>query len=488
MSEAPSPPPPPHAPSTTITTSAQLLEMSEEDVWKEGEKYFTKALEELQILTSSTEHDEESKQKIYQLLSVIEDSKAEGSVALKTFLNKNRTLLSKAKEQIVDITQSIGGAVPGSLLENIDKLKDVLMGENSDSQERLSRAKHLASEGKEYFDELLISPEAKELEVEGLAALGEIRNTAEGQRLERAVSELLGLELGTSPDEEINLAFIKNKVLEADLKTHLSNGIRTASNNVAQLNLNQMSEDAINNDKTGLLKKLSETKNIQSEETINAASEKANDLLQKLEVDSSVEDAVAKANEIANQNVSKEEISKNADDVLDNTSNLLAQAKKQRRGQRALSQSLVFLRTGMKQGYVQDAVKTFGSEEMVNLGKKAWLSKDKQDKDNLLESVRVASINFISSSLPNVEIPPISGYRENVAYTIDGLDMSGFHIGKDSIQIQPGDFASDDWDGEVLKITCEGISAEVKELTWSYRQGYFPYLSGSGKFTRRIRR
>ena len=480
----------PPAPATpvlqTVTNMSeqvsQAMDLSEEQVWEEGEKYFTQALEELQKYTAKSEQDDASKEKIYQLLSVIEDSKAEGSTALKQFLDNNRSLLVKAKEQIGDVGKSFGSAVPGNMLDNIDKLKDVMMGEDQESVERLGKAKVLASHGQDYLQELIVSQEAKELETEGLAALNEIRNTDEGKRLERAMSELIGAGLGTTEGEELNLNTIKQKLLSADLNSHLSNGIKTASAGVAELDLEDISKTALEQDKTGLLKKFAETNKDNQADQLNEASAKANDLLQKIgdPLGGTVEEAMGKANEMVSQDVDLEYVSKNADEVLENTSTLLVQARKQRRGQRALSQSLELLRTGMSKGYVQDAVKTFGSAEMVALGKKALTDGDQVAKDALLEQVRCASVEFISSTLPNVEIPPISGFRENVAYTIDGLDLSGFNIGKDCIQIQPGDFSSVDWDGEVLKLTCEGISAKVNELNWSYRQGYFPYLSGAG--------
>jgi hypothetical protein len=165
----------PPAPATpvlqTVTNMSeqvsQAMDLSEEQVWEEGEKYFTQALEELQKYTAKSEQDDASKEKIYQLLSVIEDSKAEGSTALKQFLDNNRSLLVKAKEQIGDVGKSFGSAVPGNMLDNIDKLKDVMMGEDQESVERLGKAKVLASHGQDYLQELIVSQEAKELETEG---------------------------------------------------------------------------------------------------------------------------------------------------------------------------------------------------------------------------------------------------------------------------------------------------------------------------------
>ena len=104
------------------------------------------------------------------------------------------------------------------------------------------------------------------------------------------------------------------------------------------------------------------------------------------------------------QDVDGNAVGKNADEVLNTTAAMLQQAKKQRRGQRALSQSLEYLKAGMKRGFVQDAVKTFGSAEMVELGKRALSSDDQEAKDVLLERVRMASVEFLSHSLPNIQI------------------------------------------------------------------------------------
>ena len=471
------PPPCPNVEETGI------MDMTEDQAWDEGEKIFTQAFESLERWTNSAEEDsldQKSKAKIIKLLSVIEDSKAEGSTALKQFVENNRSLLEKAKLQVTEVGKSFGSAVPGNMLENIDKLKDVLMGEDEESTARMGRAKHLASEGQDYLNELLTSEEAKDLETEGVAALSELRSTEEGKRIELAMSELLGVSLGTLPGEELSLETIKQKLLATDLETQLSNGLKAASVGLADTDLEQVSKDAMDKDQTGLLQKLSEGKSSQLAEE---AEEKANLLLQQMGREDTVQDAkdaVTTFQTAAEQDVDTDSVAKNADEVLTTTAALLTQAKKQRRGQRALSQSLEYLKEGMKRGLVQDAVKTFGSAEMIALSKEAYSTNDQETKDILLEKVRVASVEFLSNSLPNIEIPPISGFQDNVAYTIDGLDLSGFNIGPDAIHIVPGDFSSDTWDGEVLKLTCKGISAKVNELTWSYRQGYFPYLSGSG--------
>ena len=67
------------------------------------------------------------------------------------------------------------------------------------------------------------------------------------------------------------------------------------------------------------------------------------------------------------------------------------------------------------------------------------------------------------------------------------LDLSGFNIGPESIQMETPDFKSDDWNGEVLRLTCSGVSATVAGLTWS-RAGSAELLAESDPAKRRLDR
>ena len=53
-------------------------------------------------------------------------------------------------------------------------------------------------------------------------------------------------------------------------------------------------------------------------------------------------------------------------------------------------------------------------------------------------------LEFLLRYLPNVAVPPVEGVKDNVGYKIDGVDLSGFVIKKESVEIEIGGLASGD--------------------------------------------
>ena len=51
-------------------------------------------------------------------------------------------------------------------------------------------------------------------------------------------------------------------------------------------------------------------------------------------------------------------------------------------------------------------------------------------------------LEFLLRYLPNVAVPPVEGVKDNVGYKIDGVDLSGFVIKKESVEIEIGGLAS----------------------------------------------
>ena len=70
---------------------------------------------------------------------------------------------------------------------------------------------------------------------------------------------------------------------------------------------------------------------------------------------------------------------------------------------------------------------------LVELSEKAW--EDEDARSELFLKISDVFLEFLLKSLPAVAIPPISGVDDDVAYTIDGLDMSGFVIEKENVNL-----------------------------------------------------
>ena len=79
-----------------------------------------------------------------------------------------------------------------------------------------------------------------------------------------------------------------------------------------------------------------------------------------------------------------------------------------------------------------------------------------------------------------MNVPPISGLRDDVAFVIDGLDLSGFHVENENVSMAWGEFNQAGWDGTVLHMEASGINAVVKGLTWCFRKTSMLGLSAKG--------
>jgi hypothetical protein len=425
-------------------------------------------------------------------------------------LANNEDTLNRARAQIEEMGESLGIKVPENMSENMERLHEVLLGDDKASLKRAERAKFLAADGQAYLSELMESEEAKQLEQEGTKAFEELRQMEEAQRIKRALSEVLASTLGTESGEDFSLETVKEAVMNVATPGALSAGIRDATKRLAKANLEEAVKETIENDKSGILQQISKAReqsgssgggdiggdsggcsDLADADTdaetgaLADAKTRADTVLQKLGhgglegAAETAKDATLRASKALAQDIDKDAVADGADKTIEQSAEYLQRARATREGHHILNHSLTYLKEGMKQGLVQDVVRNFGSAEMVDLGKRAIADEDARAQ--FLEKVRLAGVDFLSKSLPSVQIPPISGYRENVAYTIDGLDLSGFNIGPDAIQIQSYDLSSAEWNGEVLQLTCSGVSATVDGLSWSYRQEYFPYLAGQGE-------
>lgn len=68
----------------------------------------------------------------------------------------------------------------------------------------------------------------------------------------------------------------------------------------------------------------------------------------------------------------------------------------------------------------------------------------------------------------------------SIEYTIANLDMSGFKLKKEDVEIRVNAMSDDSKELEVLVLDVQHIGSQFRRLRWKYQQRYFPNLSGDG--------
>jgi len=100
---------------------------------------------------------------------------------------------------------------------------------------------------------------------------------------------------------------------------------------------------------------------------------------------------------------------------------------------------------------------------------------NKKARNKFLREIKDASVEFLLSYLPTMEIKPIKGEKDGVEYKLWDIDLSGFKIVSDHVSV---DF--DEQNMELL-VTARKLSCQMRNLGWHYKQLKFPYFSGKGK-------
>lgn len=469
------------------------------DLVDKGEEMLMDAMERIKEWTAESEADEVTRAKLEALVRVIDDSKNHSSKAVRDFIANNEEALKKARSKIEEIGESLGVKVPENISDNIERLREVLMGEDDASKERAKRARALMADGQAYVSELLQSEEAKHLETEGKSMLEDLQGMEETKRIQQAMSQVIMTSLGTEAQEDLSIGTFKDFVLNTVTPEKVAEKIHSASESLAKADLEAAVKESIDNDKSGILKQITGGQdggqNADSDsagtsvdgggnDTLAEAKSRAEDVLQKLGhggIEGAVETAksvTTKASETLSKDLDKAEAAKITDASLETGVDYLKDLQSSGQGQQLLRSTISFLQNDMSRGLVKDIVKSLGSADTVELGKKAVTDEDARNK--FLDRIKVSGTELFSKSLPGIQIPPISGLRDNVAYTIDGLDLSGFNINPDSFDFQSFDMHSEGSNGEIFQFACSNMSAKVDALSWSYRQEYFPYLAGQG--------
>ena len=310
------------------------------------------------------------------------------------------------------------------------------------------------------------------------------------QLLKSTVSEAIAESFGAKTGQELGLDDIKGVLMKMTAPDKVAEGIRGDS--LAKANVEEIVKETLENDESGILQQISKSHKNDNQTSspgtadagdndglLTEAKSRADVVLQKLGhgglegATETAKDATVRASMALSQDLDKEAVARQADSAIEQSFEYLQRARTSRKGQQIVEASLTYLKEGMEKGIVQEVVKKIGSETMVDLGKRAI--SDEAARKQFFENVRLAGVDLLSKSLPSIQIPPISGHRDNVAYTIDGLDLSGFNVGPDAIHIESFDITSEQWNGEVLRLTAVAL----KQYVWpvgSYRQEYLHTL------------
>ncbi|CAM9136355.1 unnamed protein product [Scytosiphon promiscuus] len=88
------------------------------------------------------------------------------------------------------------------------------------------------------------------------------------------------------------------------------------------------------------------------------------------------------------------------------------------------------------------------TDELLENAEKAI--SDADARTQLLDGIKDSTVDFLLEYLPHIEIPPISGTSSRVGYAITNLDLSGFRLRKEDVEVQLVDLS-------------DGLEVAVKE-------------------------
>lgn len=112
------------------------------------------------------------------------------------------------------------------------------------------------------------------------------------------------------------------------------------------------------------------------------------------------------------------------------------------------------------------------ADEILSQGTR--IMENKQTRDTFLAEIKDASVDFLLSYLPTLQVGIIDGVKDKIEYKLWDIDLSGFKVYSEHVAV-----AFDDQKMELL-VTASKLSCQMKRLGWQYKQQNFPYLSGNG--------
>eukprot|EP00750_Incisomonas_marina_P026302 INCI5894.5.p1 GENE.INCI5894.5~~INCI5894.5.p1 ORF type:complete len:429 (-),score=72.39 INCI5894.5:33-1220(-) len=110
-----------------------------------------------------------------------------------------------------------------------------------------------------------------------------------------------------------------------------------------------------------------------------------------------------------------------------------------------------------------DGLVTSGSNLLHNRARRA----------SLLRQLKSNIISFLLQYLPTVEVPVITGTRNNVEYRLEGITMSNIELEPENVELQLVN-------GQDLILLVRRSTFHIREFKWHYKQQSFPYLGSGG--------
>jgi len=125
----------------------------------------------------------------------------------------------------------------------------------------------------------------------------------------------------------------------------------------------------------------------------------------------------------------------------------------------------------MKKGsVVLSELQQMRPEEVVDTGKQLY--NDPNARAKFLVKVKDAALEFLLQYLPTVEVPPVSGVKEDIYYELSHIDLGGFKLRSEDVTVAITDTG--------VEIRASRISCLMRGLNWKYKQQRFPYLGSAG--------
>ncbi len=105
---------------------------------------------------------------------------------------------------------------------------------------------------------------------------------------------------------------------------------------------------------------------------------------------------------------------------------------------------------------------------------------DAEARDTLIERVKDQILEFFLQYIPTLSLPDLDGIKDDIEYSVLGLNLSGFKLKKEGVTLELGQSSMVKLGHDVLSFTATGINAKFRGLHWRYAQTYFPHLRGDG--------
>jgi hypothetical protein len=404
--------------------------------------------------------NEDTKHHLSDMVEVMQKivNEKKGSKSVVAFLKNNEDPLKGA----VDVMKRFGGQLGAEIGidgDEIDLEGVVHVGEGILGKYR-TRASTLLESGSDLFQSLLKSEEAQLLQQESTSLFENVANTKGAKMLAESARKAM------SSDKV-------GKILAAAPRK-MEEGIEVAEKALETMNVEDIAQSFV--DENELAKKI--VRGGQGQELLK-------DLSDSVAVRQLKEGAIQGVSQVKGKGV-ESSLEETAVSVLERSESLLKEFRATRKGEQILASGLKAYKRNVQNKdalelAVSNAMEEIDMPVLLELADRAW--EDEEARAALVIKLSDISLEFLLKSLPAIAIPPISGVDNDVAYTIDGLDMSGFVLDKQNIAFVVCDekvVNSDSWDGTVFKISAREISSKFPEVKWSYRQNYFPFASGTG--------